>query len=121
MPSHQDSYLSGANIDFIEGLYARFLEDPSGVDASWQALFQSLQRDGKPITMNGGNGHVSPPLPAAAPRGSAPDEGAAIREMQLQSRVAQAVYAFRLRGHLAAQIDPLERPRPPLEHVADLS
>jgi 2-oxoglutarate dehydrogenase E1 component len=121
MPSHQDSYLSGANIDFIEGLYARFLEDPAGVDASWRSLFQSLKPDGRPITMNGGNGHAAPPPPRQETRLSPQAEIAAVRQMELQARVARAVYAFRLRGHLAAQLDPLERPRPPLEHVADLS
>ncbi|HEX4622706.1 MAG TPA: 2-oxoglutarate dehydrogenase E1 component, partial [Myxococcaceae bacterium] len=71
---------------------------------------------------NGGNGHALPPPPQRAePAVTSQAEGAAVRQMQLQARVAQAVYAFRLRGHLAAQIDPLERPRPPLEHVADLS
>ena len=38
--------------------------------------------------------------------------------MGLQARVDQTIYAFRLRGHLLAQLDPLGRPRPPLEHVA---
>jgi 2-oxoglutarate dehydrogenase E1 component len=30
------------------------------------------------------------------------------------------VISFRLRGHLLAELDPLGRPRPPLEHVADV-
>ena len=29
MPNPTDTFLSGSNIDFIEGLYARWLEDPS--------------------------------------------------------------------------------------------
>ena len=39
MANFQDTFLSGANIDFIEGLYARYLEDPASVDASWREVF----------------------------------------------------------------------------------
>ncbi len=36
MSNFQDSYLSGGNIEFIEALYARYLEDPTTVDPSWR-------------------------------------------------------------------------------------
>ena len=49
------------------------------------------------------------------------DVPASLAAMQLQSRVDQTLYAFRLRGHLLAQIDPLGRPRPQMNHVADLA
>src|SRR3954452_16658554 len=48
MPIIPDEFLSGANIDFIEGLYARFLEDPNAVDPSWRELFEQ-QSGGRPI------------------------------------------------------------------------
>ena len=57
MPT-QDSFLTGANIDFLDGLYARWLEDPSSVEASFGELFarsggvRPVSQDGK-----GGNGH----------------------------------------------------------------
>ncbi len=113
MPNRED-FLSGANIDFIEALYARYLEDPSSVDESWRNLFQRYGRDGKPIFSNG---------KAAARRvapEAAPSRLAAV-EQHLQARVDQTIFAFRLRGHLVAELDPLGRPRPPLEHVADLA
>jgi 2-oxoglutarate dehydrogenase E1 component len=59
---------------------------------------------------------VAAPALAVAPAPSA--AGASI---QLQAKVDQVLYAFRLRGHLLAQLDPLGRPRPPLSHVADLA
>ncbi len=118
MSNFQDSYLSGANIEFIEGLYARYLEDPASVDPSWRELF-SRNGHGSPIFVDAG----------AAPRKQAP-AGAVVtaplvtsqaeENMELQSRVDQTVYAFRLRGHLLAQLDPLGRPRPSLDHVADV-
>jgi 2-oxoglutarate dehydrogenase E1 component len=126
MPT-QDSFLTGANIDFIEGLYARWLEDPSSVDASWSDLF-AKSGGGRPLTLdtgqrratNGhapassGNGAQAPSIHVALPAVSAAGMG-------LQARVDQTLYAFRLRGHLLAQLDPLGRPRPPLEHAADLA
>src|SRR5260370_31658236 len=53
MSKLQDSFLSGSNIDFIEGLYARFLEDPSSVDESWRAFFEQYGREGRPLVTNG--------------------------------------------------------------------
>jgi 2-oxoglutarate dehydrogenase E1 component len=113
MARGQDSYLSGANIDFIEGLFARYLEDPTAVDESWREVFQAIRGKGQPIFTNG----RMHPLPHAAAVAS----NAAPETMALQARVGQAVYAYRLRGHLVAQLDPLGRPLPELAHVADLS
>src|SRR5208283_2980663 len=59
----QDSFLSGANIDFIEGLYARWLEDPNSVDASWRELFQRSGGSGQALTVDrpATNGHPLQP------------------------------------------------------------
>ncbi len=135
MANFQDSYLSGANIDFIEGLYARYLEDPSSVDPSWREVFERNDGIGRPIY----NTTPIEPPPAATPAkgGKSKAGGAALalapvsapapqpavvhaQDMGLQARVDQTLSAFRLRGHLRAKLDPLDRPRPPLEHAADL-
>jgi 2-oxoglutarate dehydrogenase E1 component len=138
MANFQDSFLSGGNIDFIEGLYARFLEDPGSVDASWREVFERNNGTGRPIFNSkqlelpeakgdakaegkGGKGKANgatAPQAAAAP---APVAAPAQQDMGLQSKVDQAIIAFRLRGHLRARLDPLSRPRPHLEHVADVA
>jgi 2-oxoglutarate dehydrogenase E1 component len=113
MATLPDSILTGANIDFIEALYARYLTDPASVEPSWRDLFSGLQREGKPLVIDG--------LTLPAPRrtnGAAP--AARTGDMTVQSKVDQTVISFRLRGHLLAQLDPLGFPRPPLAHVADL-
>ncbi|WP_257448515.1 2-oxoglutarate dehydrogenase E1 component [Archangium lipolyticum] len=139
MANFQDSYLSGGNIDFIEGLYARYLEDPSSVDPSWRELFERNDGAGRPIfnrtlieppapVVPGkegkeGKGAKAAPAPAAAAVALAPQTAPTVafeQDMKLQSRVDQVISAFRLRGHLRAKLDPLGRPRPPLEHVADV-
>src|SRR5579875_2080865 len=40
------SFLTGANAEFIAGLYARFLEDPASIDDSWRQFFAELGDDG---------------------------------------------------------------------------
>ncbi|QRN99270.1 2-oxoglutarate dehydrogenase E1 component [Archangium violaceum] len=136
MANFQDSYLSGGNIDFIEGLYARYLEDPSSVDPSWRELFERNDGAGRPIfnptlieppapVVPGkeAKGAKAAPAPTAAAVALAPQTAPTVafqQDMKLQARVDQVISAFRLRGHLRAKLDPLGRPRPPLEHVADV-
>ena len=115
MASIQDSYLSGSNIEFIEGLYARYLDDPASVDPSWREIFDKQSGDGQPIFLNGnGVGRRQAAVAAISDRAAA-----SAQSMDLQSRVDHTIYAFRLRGHLVAKLDPLGRPRPRLDHVAD--
>lgn len=118
MATLSDSFLTGANIDFIEALYSRYLVDPSAVEPSWRDLFSTLQREGKPLIIDG--------LVLPAPKrngvngGTGVINGKSAEDMTLQSKVDQVIISFRLRGHLLAQLDPLGVPRPVLEHVADL-
>ncbi|MBM4021210.1 MAG: hypothetical protein FJ284_03045, partial [Planctomycetes bacterium] len=53
------------------------------------------------------------PLPLPVAQGSAGEERVAF----LQDRVDQLVRAYRVRGHLMAEIDPLGRPRPGLPEL----
>jgi 2-oxoglutarate dehydrogenase E1 component len=64
-----------------------------------------------------GDGNRAPALALAPPAATS----ASVASIQLQARVDQTLYAFRLRGHLLAQLDPLGRPRPPISHAADLA
>ena len=120
MPSVSDSFLTGANVDFLEAQYARYLTDPNSVEPSWRDLFTSLAREGKPLVIDGLelprpklNGHVN-----GKTNGAVASSGAG-QANELQFRVDQVVTSYRLRGHLAATLDPLGFPRPPLDHVAD--
>jgi len=121
MAINQESFLNGANIDFIEGLYQSYLEDPASVDPSWRALFDA-EGGGLPITLESSpKGSDRPAYAhgahASAGRGKDPVSSAV---MGLQARVDQTINAFRLRGHLLARLDPLNRPRPVSEHIADV-
>ena len=106
------SFLTGANAGFIADLYARFLDDPGSVDQSWRRFFAEIDEDGaaalaelrvpswrKATARPGGNG--------------APRPGAALDETALQQatsdsiRALQLIRAYRVRGHLEADLDPL--------------
>ncbi|MCC6336282.1 MAG: 2-oxoglutarate dehydrogenase E1 component [Myxococcales bacterium] len=113
MGSLPDSFLTGANIDFIEAQYALFLDNPQAVGPQWRDFFASLEREGRPLVIDGLTLPPRPKVPAAAV--AQPGE-----DMGLQAKVDQAIMAFRLRGHLIAQLDPLGTPRKTLDHVADL-
>src|SRR5919201_942968 len=105
MPNFQDSFLSGSNIDFIEALYARFLEDPSSVDPSWRELFERQRGQGRPIYVDGANGSagngaaparatlpvVAPPVRAAAPALAVALALAPSGSTDLSTKVARAV------------------------------
>jgi 2-oxoglutarate dehydrogenase E1 component len=110
------SALNGGNADFIEDLYARYVTDPSSIDASWAQYFAGLKAGGSNglgahAFLSPGDSSASRPTPGAdaAP---APDSGAASAKQAAVSRLIQ-VYANR--GHLIANLDPLgllQRARP---------
>ena len=41
----QSSFLYGGNAQFIEGLYAKYLENPAAVDVHWRQFFAGLDDD----------------------------------------------------------------------------
>jgi|SRR5579884_526631 len=102
------TFLTGANAEFIAELYARYLDDPDSVDASWREFFGEIAdgaRDGgpswgRPAPRIIGNGAAAPAIAAvAAPEG----RGATIDAIQ----ALNLIRAYRVRGHLAADLDPL--------------
>ncbi len=115
---------SGENLAFLEELYRQYLEDPDAVDTSWHEVFEeyAAQESAAP------NGHgprfeprsIFEPVPGTAPADADPVfvdklEGTTVRTpgrtKGFAASVEAMVRAFRLHGHLIAQIDPLGRDR----------
>ena len=101
----QSSHISGGNAAFVEDLYEQYLVDPGSVGSAWQAYFDQLKgpvRDVphsvviRQIAQNAGR-------PRALAQPAAVDNEAARK----QGGVLKLVTAFRSRGHLQANIDPL--------------
>jgi 2-oxoglutarate dehydrogenase E1 component len=122
------SFLFGANAQYIEALYAQYLENPETVDETWRAYFAELgqnglspaqvgrgpnwRRDAKPQLENGELVSALTGLwPEPKNAASARDQRAAAQE---SIRAIQLVRAYRVMGHLEADLDPLHlSPRVP--------
>ena len=109
------------SLEFAEGLYADYLSDPSSVPDDWRAYFDGeappngVRRVGpsfKPRSV-----FDAAPLPFVSPR-IEPDPSthvsaaSAANALAQQDRVDALVRAYRVRGHMMANIDPLGLPRP---------
>ncbi len=125
----QLSFLSGANADFIANIYAKYLENPQSVDDSWAAFFGELNEDSRAILeeLQGASWRddritsqqkdeydVLPDFAAEAAtvakaaKAIATSDSADSRQAVLDSlRAIMLIRAYRVRGHLAADLDPL--------------
>ncbi|QPC42595.1 2-oxoglutarate dehydrogenase E1 component [Kaustia mangrovi] len=138
------SFLYGGNAAFLEQLYARFQENPETLDQEWRDFFSTLQDDRSEVVAEArgaswkrddwpeiANGEMVSALDsnwqpfeqalakrvdkAARGRGE-PLGGEELRRATLDSvRALMMIRAYRIRGHLAADLDPL-RLRPQEQH-----
>jgi 2-oxoglutarate dehydrogenase E1 component len=145
MRAEQTSFLFGANAPFIEELHARYLADPNAVDAEWRTFFGALADQSGDVLaeVRGASwapnkerviGVVDPDtLPAAANRNVKGGKGAAAPAAPLggktegeiraaaqdTARALMLIRAYRIRGHLEADLDPLglvrQAPHPELD------
>ena len=56
----KSSFLHGVNEVYLAELYARFLENPGSVDASWSAFFGDLRDDAKDVLVELGGASWAP-------------------------------------------------------------
>ncbi len=115
----------GINAGLVEELFAQYQDNPESVDASWRSFFDERTGRGRR------NGPAQAPTPPAATNGANGSNGthaaverafdatlsatpaprttadAALSEAALNARVYQLLNAYRVRGHLYAEIDPL--------------
>ncbi|SMF07154.1 2-oxoglutarate dehydrogenase E1 component [Tistlia consotensis] len=101
--------LIGPNAEQLVATYARYLGDPGSVGQDWKALFDDLADDARSVLeraverpAGAGNGAAVPiggPFPAG--------EGG-VRAATVDSiRALMLIRAYRVRGHLEANLDPL--------------
>jgi len=136
------SFLYGGNAGFVEELYAKYLKDPTSVSQAWADFFEGIGDDPNsiekevsgpswtrtdwPIAANGelvsafdtnwevsakDQADLSRKIGARSPAATEEEIRAATTD---SVRALMMIRAYRIRGHLDADIDPLKlRPREP--------
>ena len=106
--------ISSSNLAFVEELYEKFIRQPDAVPAEWQAFFREQSSQELPDRSPGfGPGAVSrAPAPLAHEDLTVSASEDETESHSMQDRVDQLLRAYRLRGHLIAELDPLGQPRP---------
>ena len=87
------SFLSGANIGFVEELYERYRADPASIEPDWREIFSDLDRE--------------PAALAGLSEAALPGAEDALARTRDSLRVLMLIRAYRVRGHLIADLDPL--------------
>jgi 2-oxoglutarate dehydrogenase E1 component len=102
----RSNFLTGANAEFIAELYARFLDDPAGVDEGWRRFFADIGDGAPPRGPEWGR-----PTPRIIGNGAdtaiAREAAGGHRAVLDSIRALNLIRAYRVRGHLEADLDPL--------------
>jgi 2-oxoglutarate dehydrogenase E1 component len=99
---------AAANLDFVEDLYARFLQQASSVPSEWQAWFATIQReDPGARTFATAPSYRRRSLFHTAGGSRREADVAEYRLMKAQHRLDRLIRAYRVRGHIQSRIDPL--------------
>jgi 2-oxoglutarate dehydrogenase E1 component len=130
------SFLQGANATYIDDLYSRYENDPSSVDADWQAFFQSLKDNPGDIQKNAegpsweaehwpltprdeltsaldGNWNQVEKAVGQKLQAKAQSRGVELSPVDVHQatrdsvRALMLIRAYRMRGHFHAKLDPL--------------
>jgi 2-oxoglutarate dehydrogenase E1 component len=123
--------LEGVSPAYLQSLHARFVADPRSVDPRWQHWFEGLDRtpagpswarpDWPPCETDPVTAGFDPtqatiekpaaatPVSVAAPasQGQPADQSAIVQAAQDTVRAMMLIRTYRVRGHLAADLDPL--------------
>jgi len=133
----ETSFLDGANALYVEEMYARFLENPGSVDASWRVFFEGLKdspdavraavdgpswyrpeiaqpKSTETTALLDGNwaaltDKLEKKVKERLPQASIIDVQSAARD---SVRALMMIRAYRTRGHLSANLDPLGLEQP---------
>lgn len=91
------SYISNADVGYIDQLYQTYKQNPAGVDGSWQKFFEGYDFSSQRF---GDNGHAA--VTEATPK---------------EAQVRNLIFAYRSFGHLKSNTNPV---RPRRDHKVQL-
>ncbi|BFZ53970.1 2-oxoglutarate dehydrogenase E1 component [Savitreella phatthalungensis] len=106
-PAASDSFLQSNSANYIDEMYAAWKQDPSSVHVSWQVYFKNMDNGIAPS-----QAFQPPPTIVPTPSGGIPSivPGAGLApgtDVSNHLKVQLLVRAYQVRGHLKANIDPL--------------
>ncbi|WP_171100944.1 2-oxoglutarate dehydrogenase E1 component [Ruegeria sp. HKCCD7255] len=134
---HASSFMQGHNAEYLEQLYAQYTKNPGAVDAAWAEFFKAMGDATPDVQREAEGPSWArtdwPPMPADDLTGAltgewaeidakaagkkikdkAADKGVEISDDQIKRAVLDSlralmlIRAYRIRGHLAADLDPL--------------
>ena len=132
---HASSFMQGHSAEYLEQLYARYANDPNAVDEGWRDFFKALgdtdldvkreaagpswaRADWPPqpnddLTQALDGQWAEPSIAAEKIKSKAAEKGVSVSEDQIKQAVLDSIRAimiiraYRIRGHLAADLDPL--------------
>ena len=105
------AHLSGGNAAYVEELYELYLHDPNAVPEEWRTYFQKLPTDSSSATdVSHSTIRDHFVLLAKNQRRAQPVSAGAVssEHEKKQVEVLRLIQAYRVRGHQAAKLDPLD-------------
>ncbi len=100
----QSAQLFGENGSYVEGLYEDFLHDPSSVSDVWQRYFRSLQDGQREVSRLDVQERFALLAQLSPGAGAAPAD---VSQLEKQVAVLNLISAYRIRGHQAAHLCPI--------------
>jgi 2-oxoglutarate dehydrogenase E1 component len=94
------SYISNADVGYIDSLYKNYQENPENVDESWRKFFEGFEFSQQ---VNGTNGAVSKPTSSVS--NTSGNDG--LKEIMVRN----LIYAHRSRAHLKSDTNPVRARR----------
>lgn len=87
------SYVSNADVGYIDELYHNYKKDPASVDLSWQKFFEGFEFSQQKFGKNG--------------NGATEVSDAEAVDIAKEVKVNQLIHAYRSRGHLRSKTNPV--------------
>ena len=107
----KNAHLYGGNLSYVEELYETYLMDPNAIPQEWREEFDRLPKVGESLSQDVPHSairehflYLSKNQKRAAP---AAVSSVSSEHEKKQVRVLRMINAYRVRGHQAANIDPL--------------
>ena len=99
----QSSQLAGGNASYVEDLYEQYLVSPDSVDPKWKSYFDGFKgREAGDVPHSAAIAHITEAAKNAYNTGFGAGEGD-----ERERNVGRLITAYRSRGHLGANLDPL--------------